>query len=197
LRGPQCGVCGHRERAQIDLALARGVSAYALSKRFDLSTDALYRHARKHLPPQLRANLLAGPDVDIDLDRLRDTESQSLLANLVALRHRLFAALDSAEENGDSFMVSRVTAQLHKNLELTGSLLGDLGAGRTTINNVLVMPQYVELRCQLVGALTPYPEARAAVAQVLHAIEHRAAADITAQAARPIHAAAPMVGGAA
>ena len=37
-----------------------------------------------HLPPQLRARLLVGPELDVD-----QSESQSLLANLVALRHRI------------------------------------------------------------------------------------------------------------
>ena len=35
-------------------------------------------HSRTYLPPQLRAALLAGPDLDgIDLDKLKETESQS------------------------------------------------------------------------------------------------------------------------
>ena len=81
-RGPACSVCSHRERAQIDMALARGVSAGALARRYKLGTDSLYRHARNHLPPQLRASLLAGPDLaGVDLDTLKETESQSLLAN--------------------------------------------------------------------------------------------------------------------
>ena len=42
----QCTVCRHRERASIDLGLARGVSVRALAKRFKLSTDALYRHQK-------------------------------------------------------------------------------------------------------------------------------------------------------
>ena len=176
-RGQRCRCCIHRERAAIDLALARGVSAYALSKRYNVSTDSLYRHAKAHLPAQLRAKLIAGPDLDIDLDKLRETESQSLLANLVALRHRLFACLDVAEEAGDGNMLSRVVGQLHKNLEITGRLLGDLNVGSTNVN-VLVMPAYVELRVELVKALAPYPEARQAVAQVLYAIEDKAAADV-------------------
>lgn len=61
------------------------------------------------MPAQLRARLIAGPSVEgLDLDKLRETESQSLLANLVALRHRLFATLDVAEENGDGGMISRL-----------------------------------------------------------------------------------------
>jgi len=66
------------------------------------------RHRKAHLPAQLRAKLIAGPDIALDLERLRENESQSLLANLVALRHRLFASLDVAEEAGDSAMVARV-----------------------------------------------------------------------------------------
>ena len=61
----------------------------------------------------MRAQLLAGPDTSVDLDALKATESQSLLANLVAIRHRLFGALDTAEEHGDGFMLTRVTSQLH------------------------------------------------------------------------------------
>ena len=177
----QCTICQHRERAGIDLALARGVSVRALTTRYGLSRDALYRHQSKHLPPQLRASLVAGPDLDIDLDKLRETESQSLLANLVNLRGRLFSSLDVAEENGDGNMLARVAGQLHNNLELTAKLLGDLSSGNsTTINNVLVMPQYVEMRVELVNALKPFPEAARAVANVLHTIEHKVAEAIKA-----------------
>jgi hypothetical protein len=140
----KCTVCRHREVAGINLALARRVSVIALARRYQLGVDALYRHGRNHLPPQLRAQLLAGPDTDIDLDHLKATESQSLLANLVAIRHRLFGALDMAEEHGDGFMLTRTTSQLHVNLELTGKLLGDLGMGHTTNVNVLVLPAYVD-----------------------------------------------------
>ena len=66
-RGPQCTVCRHREHAAIDLGLARGVSMGALARRYKVGADSLYRHRKAHLPPQLRAALLAGPDLDIDL----------------------------------------------------------------------------------------------------------------------------------
>ena len=122
---------------------------------------------------------MAGPDLaGVDLDKLKESESQSLLANLVALRHRLFAALDAAEEYGDGGMLTRVSSQLHANLELTGKLLGDLGVGSTTNVNVLIMPQYVELRVALVQALSAFPEAKLAVAQVLHQLESKAAESI-------------------
>jgi hypothetical protein len=92
--GPECHVCKHRERAAIDLALARGVSPGALARRYGVGSDSLYRHSRNHLAAQLRAKLIAGPDLDIDLERLRETGSQSLLMNLVALRRRLFHSFE-------------------------------------------------------------------------------------------------------
>jgi hypothetical protein len=177
-KGPKCTICAHRERTAIDLAISRGVSVTALSRRYKLGTDSIYRHRAKHLPATVRAKLLLGPDLEIDLDKLKETESQSLLANLVALRHRLFAALDTAEEYQDAGMLTRVASQLHTNLELTGKLLGDLGVGSTTNVNVLVLPAYIELRVALVQALSVFPEAKFAVAQALHQLESKAAETI-------------------
>ena len=176
-----CRTCRHREKAAIDLALARGVAVKAISRRYGVSEQSLYRHSRDHMPPQLRAKLIAGPSIaGVDLDKLRETESQSLLMNLIALRNRLFASLDVAEEFGDNPMVARIAGQLHTNLQITGSLLGDLGVGSTSITNILVQPAYVEMRVQLVRALAPFPDARRAVAAVLNTIEGKAAADIAA-----------------
>lgn len=169
-----CRVCRHRELSSINLALARHVSVSALSRRFKISTDSLYRHARAHLPPQLRAALIAGPDLSVDLPKLRETESQSLLSHLIALRQRLFNGLDVAEEYRDGSMLTRVSAQLHQNLELTAKLVGDLSTGSVT-TNILIQPAYVEMRVALVDALSGFPEARQAVAAVLHSLESKAA----------------------
>jgi S-ribosylhomocysteine lyase LuxS involved in autoinducer biosynthesis len=43
------------------------------------------------------------------------------------------------------------------------------------------MPAYVEMRVELVRALAPFPEARHAVAAVLHTIEHKAADTVRAE----------------
>jgi hypothetical protein len=178
--GRQCNCCRHRELAGINLALARGVSVRALASRYRVTRDSLYRHQKNHLPPQLRASLIAGPDLDIDLDKLRETESQSLLVNIISVRGRLFSALDVGEEAGDVNLVARVSNALHSNFELTGKLLGDLSSGHSSVTNILIQPQYVTMRIELVNALRPYPEAARAVASVLHTIESKAADAIKA-----------------
>jgi hypothetical protein len=97
-------ICGHRERAAIDLAL----SPWRECPRRCRGHDNVLRHAKNHLPPQLRAKLIAKPDLDVDLDRLRETESQSLLLHLVNVRGRLFHSLDVAEEVSDGAMISKL-----------------------------------------------------------------------------------------
>jgi hypothetical protein len=72
-------------------------------------------------------------------------------------------------------------------------LLGDLGVGHNVTQNILIQPAYLEMRVALVGALATFPEARQAVAAVLHRLEDRAAADIAADAARPLFEAEPVV----
>jgi hypothetical protein len=172
----RCLTCTHREHAAIDLALARGVSVRELSRRYGITERALYYHRKDHLPPHLRAKLIGVPELDIDLDKLRETEGQSLLSHLIAIRNRLFAGMDQVAEP----LVPRFAAALHQNLEMIGKLVGSLGTGgNTTINNILITSDYVEMRVALLRALDSYPDAKIAVAQTLHAIEDKAAKTIT------------------
>ena len=101
--GPACHVCKHRERAAMELMLMRGVAVHAIAKKFNVSGDSLHRHKRrpKCMSPQLKAKLVAGPDLaGLDLDKVREAEGQSLLLHLVNQRNRIFAAFDAAEEAG-------------------------------------------------------------------------------------------------
>jgi transposase-like protein len=169
----------------INLAIASGVSIKAIAKRYEVSVASLYRHARRPrcLPPQLKAKLIAGPTVEgVDLDKLRESESQSLLMNIIGLRLRLLGALRVAEEVGDGSMIAKLSGQVHQNLELSAKVNGVLGAGSTTINNNLfVLPDYIELRAAITRALAPYPQARAELAEALHALEAKAAKDISSE----------------
>jgi hypothetical protein len=179
--GRECFVCRHRECAAINLSIARGVSLGSIAKRHKLGYASVYRHSiRPHcFPPELKAKLLAGPTIEgtASLEKLKNIEGESLLLHLINLRHRLFAALDTAEYVGDGGMLSKVSGQLHHNFEITGRLLGDLGTNAPTYinnNNILILPSYIELRVELVNALAAFPEARTAVAQVLHTLEQKA-----------------------
>jgi hypothetical protein len=71
---------------------------------------------------------------------------------------------------------ARLSGQIHQNLELTGKYLGEFARVTTqTQISLLVTPEYLKLRSALLHALWPFPEARQAVAAVLHDIEGVAA----------------------
>ncbi|MBN8963037.1 MAG: hypothetical protein J0H71_18035 [Rhizobiales bacterium] len=182
--GPKCTVCQSKHRHQIDIGLVHGVSALVLSSRFGVKHDAVYRHAKNHLTPAQRAAILAQQKpAAIDLDALRTSESEGLLASLVAQRARLLVKADTAMEFGDTKGSVAAENAITSNLALVAKLLGQLVQVHDVRHtNLLVSPDYMKLRAALVEALRPYPEAARAVGAALHRLESDAATDITAAA---------------
>jgi hypothetical protein len=176
-------VTRHEARAAIERDLAIGRPLRQLAKKYGLSKDALLRHKKK-LPPQLKAAMLAQSlRPEMDLERLRTSEGEGLLANLSAQRAKLLLWQDAMQEAGQFQICTHISAQIHRNLEIVGKLLGELSVHHVVSNvSVLVSPQYLELRSALLRALQPYPEARRAVADTLHRIESEAARRTTMQA---------------
>jgi hypothetical protein len=166
----------HPERARIEYDLARGVPQRVVAKKYGFSLTTAQR-CYTNLPAQLKAASLAGRVIsEAGLAQLRIDESQGVLQNLAMQRARLLLAQDQALEIEDSAMVARLATQIHKNIELTGRYLGEFAqhSVQTSIN-VLIRPEYLELRAKIVRALAPFPEARQAVAAVLHSLEDSAA----------------------
>jgi hypothetical protein len=167
-----CTICEHQERASIELGLANHTGVMALSRQHNVSKKALERHRANHMPAALKAELMTkGRMSPIDLENLRRTESEGILQNLVVQRARLYRNLDLAETSGDFGLAVRMHMALSRNIELTAKLLGDLKTGHQTVNNILVMPAYHQMRVALVKALQQFPDAKAAVIKVLQTIE--------------------------
>ena len=181
MAGPtSCRICNHPDRARIELQIARKVPNRRVASNFSISPDSVQRHKSNHMPPQLTAALVCGTrEAEIDLEQLRVSESECMLQHLLALRGRLYALLDRCEADGDFNAATRVHGRLNENLKITGQLVGELNQRAPHVtNNVLVMPQYVEMRVALVRALQPFPDASLAVAQVLRTIETDGANEI-------------------
>jgi hypothetical protein len=99
-----CGalVCASEHRHAIDIGLVHGIGSRVLAERFGLHKDAILRHSENHLTPAMRAALLTAQQPSaIDLEELRRTESEGILAGLVASRARLLAKGDLAAGLGD------------------------------------------------------------------------------------------------
>jgi len=151
----RCTACDHPERHSIDEALVSGGPYRSVAKRFRLSESAVYRHKTEHLPAHL--------------SKAREAEEMARADDLLEqVRHLQAHALDileRAEKTGDLRTALAAISQARGNLELLGKLAGALDE-RPQVN-VLVSPQWLELRAVIVGVLEPHPAAHRAVLRAL------------------------------
>ena len=153
----RCSVCTHPDRENIDEALVGATAISAIAAKYrDISEDALGRHKANHLPAKL---IMAEKAKEV-------AQADSLLEQVRDLQGRALAILDQAEMSGDLRTALGAIREARGNLELLAKLLGELD-DRPQVN-VLISPEWLELRAVIVGALEPYTDARGAV---LRAIE--------------------------
>jgi hypothetical protein len=183
--GPgNCTVCSHKSRHQLEIGLAHGIAHNALARRFNVSADAVGRHATNHVSPAMRAAILtAQKPAAIDLEALQASEQEGLLSQLVHQRARLQQHVSMAVDYGDVKAAVSAEGAITANLALVGKLLGMIVQRHDVRStSLLVSPDYLKLRSALVDALRPYPEAGRAVGAALHRLESEAAKDITVAA---------------
>lgn len=148
-----CTVCSHPEREAVDEALVAGESTGKLAGRYrTIHERALRRHRDNHLPAKL---VMAEKAAEV-------AEAGDLLDQVRGLQGRALGILDKAEGTGDLRTALGAIREARGNLELLAKLLGELD--ERPVVNVLVSPEWMELRAVIVAALEPHPEALGAVA---------------------------------
>ena len=150
-----CTVCTHPDREAINEALVVGASNRALASKCDVSEAAVRRHKGNHLPTKL---VMAEQAAEV-------AEANNLLKQVEDLQRRALAILGKAEDAGELRTALGAIREARGNLELLAKLLGELD-DRPQVN-VLVSPEWLELRAAIVGALGPYSEARGAVLRAI------------------------------
>jgi hypothetical protein len=170
---PNCQVCAHDNRNQIDLGLVCGVPRPTLAQRFGVTVDSLYRHGKNHVTASQAAAIMTAIEPSaIDLEALTRSESEGLLSNLVAQRARLSTIAQQAMEDGLPQVAIRAEAATLASLELVSKLLGQLvNRSQVAHTHLTLTPSYLKLRQALVAVLRPHPEIAAQVAEALRAIE--------------------------
>jgi hypothetical protein len=154
-----CTICTHPERDVIDAALVAGEAFRRVAARYKVTEQAIRRHRKAHLP-----EVLIKAQEAAEAARADDLLAQ--LRDLTAEAHRI---KDRAERTGDYRTALAGIRELVRIVELLAKLRGELDE-RPQLN-VLVVPQWLAVRAALVAALASYPEARAAVAEQLLALE--------------------------
>jgi hypothetical protein len=192
-RATRCTVCIDPQRPAIDLAIATGCSKRQIGDRFKLSADAVWRHGKAHLTPEMKAALATKIlQREGDMRRVLLEEGAGIVDALKAVRAPLFSLFLAAVDVADGKTAANLAGRLHESLALSAKVTGELTPhAAVTITNVLLSPDFMRLRAELLRILARHPEARAEVAAVFRHAGERAAAEIRAGEPRAIeHAAA-------
>lgn len=148
-----CTVCAHPKREEIDKALAAGVSAAEISGRYrTIGERAVRRHKANHLP----ARVAKAQEVE-DVREALDVINQLKAINAASLH-----ILKEAREQGKQGTALAAIDRIHKQIELQAKLLGELDD--SPVVNIVLSAEWIQVRTVLLSALSPYPEARSAVA---------------------------------
>lgn len=155
---PKCSICHHPEHEAIDRALVSGESLRNIAEQYSVSATALHRH-KSHVPGTVAKAHEAGEVAEAD--RLLSTVRDLLQAAITTITQA--EAGDDLRTKLAAIREARETAKLL--LEVNGKL-----QTAPTFNLVLA-PEWVEVRTVVLQALGPYPDARLAVAGALEKVE--------------------------
>jgi hypothetical protein len=156
--GRQCTVCSHKDVEKINKRLARNEVFRTIADDTGLSETALKRHKAEHIPDALTK-----------AEDIKDVaEANTLLEDIKSLRERATGILDRAERSGDLKTALLGIREARGCLELLAKVEGQINDRPQTQINILINPQWVELRTLILTALEPYPQAREAVVNALH-----------------------------
>jgi len=156
--GRTCTVCAHKDVAEIDRLLLCSDSYRDIARQFGLSKDALARHKESHIPKEL----LKSNDIQ------EIAKADVLLVQLEEIRKKTLSLLDKAEQAADTRVYGAPVAylrEIREQFKLIAELEGRL-ASQPQIN-ILVNPQWIELKALIISTLKPYPEAYEALIDAL------------------------------
>jgi hypothetical protein len=154
-----CPACQHPDCQSIDQALVDGRPYRDIARQFGTSKDALVRHKAEHVPEALSKAQ----------DAQEAAHGDDLLAQVRQLQAKANALLDKAEAAGDFRTALAGIGQARACLELLAKLLGELD--ERPVVNLTLSAEWISVRAVLLSALAPFPDARAAVAARLQALE--------------------------
>jgi len=160
----RCNVCTHPARIAIDEALVAGQKQADLVARHSrdgasFSKHSLSRHALHHLPARL-VQAQAAAEV---------AEADNLLGLILEQQATARRIAKDAEQGGERRTVLLAVRELLRIVELQAKLAGALQDNPQV--NVVLAPQWLVVRGSMLEALSPFPDARAAVATRLLELE--------------------------
>jgi hypothetical protein len=144
--------------------------------KVEVSPGAVVLHWAVQVPPHVKgAAMTRALKPGIELEKLVQDETIGLLEHLQRIRQTLYTRFDASAEAGDSAAVASLARSLHENLKVSAQKTGELQqhAKATSITNIVLSADYLQLRALLLSALRRHPDAALAVSTALRQIEDR------------------------
>ncbi len=165
-----CSVCAHGERAAIDAALAAGEAVRTVASRYvPLSKTAVQRHKDEHMTEMLRKARQAR-------EGATDEHALDVVKQLKAINGASLQILHEARQGQDPQTALKAVDRIQRQIELQAKLLGQLDE-RPQVN-LVISPEWVQVRTTILTVLSPYPEARVAVAGALASLDAPAGKEV-------------------
>ena len=158
------------------MARLAGASLDAISGKFGVSRDVVWRHMARHVDADRRSMLVA----DVPLKELADRAAEegiSLIDYLGIVRsavmNQLINASSMNDRHGTAVLAGRAVEVLRELGRFTGEILKSAPVGNVTNNTLVFMssPAFANLERMLIERLAPHPEALQAVLQGLRSLE--------------------------
>jgi hypothetical protein len=153
--GRICTICSHEERHPINVALVRREPYRHIASHYGVSTAALQRHSREHIPKLLLEAF----------DGLVRRDAEDLAGELARVKEDVHRLKMKAEEDGDLRTALLGCDKALRALELQAKVEQLIQTAPQI--NILMTPEWVSLRTRLIYALDAYPEARGSVLRAL------------------------------
>jgi hypothetical protein len=153
-----CSICIHTDRDTIDRALVSGETLRNIAEQYSVSSTALHRH-KAHISTAVAKAHEAGEVAEAD----------RLLSTVRDLLQSAIGTITQAENAGELRTKLAAIREARETAKLLLEVYGELQTAPTF--NIIMAPEWVEVRTIVLQALGPYPDARLAVAGALEKVE--------------------------
>jgi hypothetical protein len=158
-----------------------GASLNALSEKFGVGRDSVWRHMQSHVSAEAKAHLIIGGKALKTLDELKQRasdESLALVDYLGITRSVLFRSFLACAEASDRNGTALIAGRLLENLRDLGRLSGELRElsgltvnNQTNILNLYGTPEFTALSQGLLDLCRKHPAARSDVVALLRTLD--------------------------
>lgn len=152
-----CTICFHPERAAIESAIVTGESYRHIASQYNVGYKSVERHIAEHIRNSVEQSQVA----------VEEARGLDVVKQLKDINEISRAILKEARDDKDNDTALKAIDRISKQLELQAKLLGDIDRPVA----VYLSSEWLDIRKALVRALSPFPDARIAVASVLAQME--------------------------